>query len=82
MLFKTIFYFYKFYGIEYIIYFAFNNNIIHIYIEYINYVFHIYIYIYEKRNLVKKLNYIIIILFYINRENVIKMIFLIYIIIS
>ena len=31
MLFKTIFYFYKFYGIEYIIYFAFNNNIIHIY---------------------------------------------------
>ena len=75
MLFKTIFYFYKFYGIEYITYFAFNNNIIHIYR------------IYKLRfsyicNLVKKLNYIIIILFYINRENVIKMIFLIYIIIS
>ena len=80
MLFKTIFYFYKFYGIEYIIYFPFNNNIIHIYRIYK--LRFSYIYIYEKRNLVKKLNYIIIILFYINRENVIKMIFLIYIIIS
>ena len=82
MLFKTIFYFYKFYGIEYITYFAFNNNIIHIYRIYKLRFSYIYIYIYEKRNLVKKLNYIIIILFYINRENVIKMIFLIYIIIS
>ena len=77
MLFKTIFYFYKFYGIKYIMYFAFNNNIIHIYRIYKLRFSYMYIY-----NLVKKLNYIIIILFYINGEDVIKMIFLKYTIIS
>ena len=44
MLFKTIFYFYKFYGIEYITYFAFNNNIIHIYRIYKLRFSYIYIY--------------------------------------
>ena len=48
MLFKTIFYFYKFYGIEYIIYFAFNNNIIHIYRIYKLHNYNIVLYIYMK----------------------------------
>ena len=41
MLFKSIFYFYKFYVMEYIMYFAFNN-------------IYIYIYIYEIHNLINR----------------------------
>ena len=33
MLFKSIFYFYKFYVMEYIMYFAFNNIYIYIYMK-------------------------------------------------
>ena len=42
VLLKTNFYFYKFYVIEHIMYFVFNNNIV------------ICVYIYEKRNLIKR----------------------------
>ena len=58
MLYKIIFYFYKFYIMKYIMYFAINNHKTHT---------HTQICVCGKYNLIKKdLNYITIILFYIN----------------
>ena len=61
VLFKSILYFFKFYIIEHIMYFVFNNNI--------------YIYIDEKCNLIKIFKLQIYNIFYIKEEDVIKMIF-------
>ena len=65
VLFKSILYFYKFYIMEHIMYFVFNNN------KYI----YIYIYIYEKCNLIKIFKLQIYNIFYIKEEDVIEMIF-------
>ena len=59
VLFKSILYFFKFYIIEHIMYFVFNNNI--------------YIYIDEKCNFIKTFKLQIYNIFYIKEEDVIKM---------